>query len=63
MHGETLQKIHQQENFSQLHLLLHTGNLLTLDALWSTAKSEIPPQHYKEIPNVMKKDNNNNAYF
>ena len=55
MYGKTLQKIHQQENFLKRHLLLHTGNLLTLNAFWSTAKSAIPPQHYKEMPNVMKK--------
>ena len=56
MYGETLQKIHQLENFLKLHLLLHAGNLLTLNAFLSTAKSSIPPQHYKDIPNVMKKD-------
>ena len=56
MYGETLQKIHQQENILKLHLLLHTGNLQTLYAAWSTAMSAMPPQHYKEIPNVVKKD-------
>ena len=56
MYGETLQKIHQQENFSKLLLLLHTGILLPINAFLSTAKSAIPPQYYKEIPNVVKKD-------
>ena len=56
MYAESLQKIHQQENFLKLNLLLHTGNLLTLNATWSTAMSAIPPQQYKEIPKLMIKD-------
>ena len=56
MYGETLQKVQQQENFQKLHVLLHTGNLLTLNVFSSAAKSAIPPQHYKEILNVIQKD-------
>ena len=56
MYRETLQKIHHQEDYLKLHVLLHTGNNLTLDAFWSTAKSTMPPQHYKEILNMMQKD-------
>ena len=56
MFGETLQKLQQQENFKKLHVLLHTGNLLTLNEFSSATKSAIPPQHYKEIFNVIQKD-------
>ena len=39
-----------------LHLLLHTGYLLALNAFWSTVRSTIPSQHCLENFNVIQKD-------
>ena len=44
------------EKLKKLKLLLHSGILLTLNVTRSTAMSAMPPQHYKNIPNVMKID-------